>query len=290
MSSETRNLWISIGAGLFAAFLLYSYSQEKKAELEKRFGETVRVVVAKEDISEMQTIYDTMLTTEERPKDYVLPDAIKLPEEVVGNVAGIPIKKGQIIVKNMLLSPGPDTGIALQIAPTKRAVTIPVDDVRSVAKLIRPGDRVDIFAALDVGKGANVRREVALLMQDVVVLATGVSVVNNIPRVFEMDDAGSMLTQYSLTGDTKYSTVTVEASPKEAQDLYYLLSTAPGNIFFSLRNPNDRQPIGPMSSSTVDSIIAKATGSPEPSRTPTGNTPPVQIPNQFRPPGGYPGN
>lgn len=256
-SNETRNLWISIAAGVFATFMLYSYSQEKKAEYDKKYGSTKRVVIAKEDISEMQTIYDTMLETEERPSSFVQPDVITLPEEIIGNVAAVPIKKGQMIVKNNLLTPGPDTGISLQVAPSKRAVTIPIDETRGVAKLIRPGDRVDIIAAVDSGKGVNQKREVSILMQDVVVLATGVSVVNNIPRTLELDSTGKNITQTSLTGDTKYTSITVEATPKEAQDLIYILSTSPGNLYFTLRNPNDRALPPRMPSSTAESVLGR---------------------------------
>lgn len=256
-SNDTRNLWLSIAAGVFATFLLYSYSQEKKAEYDKRFGSTKRVVVAKEDIAEMQTIYDTMVETKELPADFIQPDAITIPDEIIGNVAAVPIRKGQMVLKNNLLTPGPDTGIALQVAPSKRAVAIPVDEVRSVAKLIRPGDRVDIYAAVDTGKGIGQRREVFTMMSDVVVLATGVSVVNNIPRMFELDSTGKNLTQIALTGDTKYTTITVEATPKEAQDLFYILSTAPGNLFFALRNPSDRTVPPRMPSSTSDSVTGK---------------------------------
>ncbi len=256
-SNDTRNLWLSIAAGIFATFLLYSYSQEKKAEYDKRFGSTKRVVVAKEDIAEMQTVYDTMVETKEMPADFIQPDAITVPDEIIGNVAAVPIRKGQMILKNNLLTPGPDTGIALQVAPSKRAVSIPVDEVRGVAKLIRPGDRVDIFAAVDSGKGVNQKREVFTMMTDVVVLATGVSVMNNIPRMFELDSTGKNLTQIALTGDTKYTTITVEATPKEAQDLFYILSTAPGNLFFALRNPSDRTIPPRMPSSTSDTVAGK---------------------------------
>lgn len=258
-SNDTRNLWLSIAAGVFATFLLYSYSQEKKAEYDKRFGSTKRVVIAKEDIAEMQTIYDTMVETKEMPADFIQPDAISVPDEIIGNVAAVPIRKGQMVVKNNLLTPGPDTGIALQVAPSKRAVTIPVDEVRAVAKLIRPGDRVDIYAAVDSGRGVNQRREVFTMMSDVVVLATGVSVVNNIPRMFEVDSTGRNVTQIALTGDTKYTTITVEATPKEAQDLFYILSTSPGNLFFTLRNPSDRAMPPRMPSSTSESVMGRPT-------------------------------
>ena len=256
-SNDTRNLWLSIGAGVFATFLLYSYSQEKKAEYDKRFGSTKRVVVAKEDIAEMQTIYDTMVETKEMPADFIQPDTINVPDEIIGNVAAVPIRKGQMIVKNNLLTPGPDTGISLQVAPSKRAVTITVDEARAVAKLIRPGDRVDVIAAVDTGKGVQQRREVFIMMQDVVVLATGVSVVNNIPRMFELDSTGKNLTQIALTGDTKYTTITVEATPKEAQDLIYIQSTSPGNLYFVLRNPNDRTIPARLPSSTSDTVLGR---------------------------------
>ena len=257
MGNETRNLWLSIGAALFAVFLIYSYSQEKKKELDKNLGAKKTIVRAKEDIPEMSTVYDTMLETVEIPANYVYPDTVSVPDEIVGHVAAVPVKKGQLILKNMLLTPGPDTGISLQVAPNKRAVTIPVDDIRGVAKLIRPGDRVDIVATVDVGKGQNQRREATILMQDVPILATGVSVVNNIPRLMELDSSGKNLTQTSLTADTKYATVTIEASPKEAQDLIYLLATSPGNLFFTLRNPNDRLNNLRIPSSTAESLLGQ---------------------------------
>lgn len=248
-------------AGIFAAFLMYSSVTERNKKVDTKFGTLGTVLIAKEDIGEMQTIYENMVDIDSRPVTYIDPDAIKTPDEVAGTVAAIPIKKGQQIVRSKLLNPGPDTGIALQVAPTKRAVTIPIDEMRAVSKLIRPGDRVDIIAAVDVGKGVNQRREAQILMQDVVVLATGVSIVNNIPRVIELDSSGKNLTQITLTGDSKYSTITVEASPKEAQDLIYILSTSPGNIFFTLRNPNDRAVPPRLPSSTAESVVGRATSS-----------------------------
>ncbi len=144
MNNESRTLWISIGAGLFAAFLLYSYSQEKKADYDKKFGTMKAVVVAAKNIEEMRTIDDTMLEVVQRPGDFIEPGALQDKELAVGQVAGKAIKKGEQILDSKLLLPGPETGISLQVAPSKRAVTLPVDEVRGVAKLIRPGDRVDI--------------------------------------------------------------------------------------------------------------------------------------------------
>ncbi len=291
MGNETRNLWLSIGAALFAVFLIYSYSQEKKKELDKNLGAKKTIVRAKDDIAEMSTIYDTMLETVEIPANYVYPDTVSVPDEIIGHVAAVPVKKGQLIMKNMLFTPGPDTGISLQVAPNKRAVTIPVDEIRGVAKLIRPGDRVDIVATVDVGKGQAQRREAVILMQDVPILATGVSVVNNIPRLMELDASGKNVTQTSLTGDTRYSTVTIEASPKEAQDLIYLLATSPGNLFFTLRNPNDRMNNLRIPSSTAESLLGQPAAMGVPGGAPTGFpvTPGVapQVPGRQAPKSGF---
>jgi pilus assembly protein CpaB len=258
-SNESRTLWISLAAGLFAAFLLYSYSQDKKAEYDKTYGTMKNVVVAKKDIPEMMTIDDSMLEVHQRPADFIEPGALSDPELAVGQVAGKAILKGEQILGSKLLIPGPETGISLQVAPSKRAVTLPVDEVRGVAKLIRPGDRVDIYAAVDSGKGVVQRREVTLMMQDVVVLATGVNVLNNIPRTVEPDNNKKTAVITSLTSDTKYNSLTIEATPKEAQDLIYIVSTAPGNIYFTLRNPNDRAVPPRLPSSTSDSVLGTPT-------------------------------
>lgn len=257
--NESRNLWISLGAGVFATFMLYSYSQEKKAELEKTVGEKVRVVIAKEDIREMDSIYDNVIEYKEKNKSDLEPDSYVKIEDVVGGVAAIPIKKGQTITKNKVLEPGPETGMAIQVSPNKRAVTIPVSDERANARLIRPGDRVDIMALIDSGKGINQKREVTILMEDVVILATGVNVHNNLPRTIEKDPSGKNLIQTTLTGDTKYGTITIEADLMQAQDLIYLVSSNSGSLYFLLRNPNDRKVMRParLPASSAESIQSR---------------------------------
>ena len=252
--NETRTLWISIFAALFAVFLLYSYTQEKSSQLTRQFGAKDRVVIAAVDINEMQTIDETMLQIVERPQDFIQPSAFKNPEDIVGRVALAPIRKDEQILENKVMEPGPLTGLALQVAPTRRAVTIPVDEMRGVAKLIKPGDRIDIIAALDVGRGSNQRREVKTLMQDVVILATGLRVVHELPRLFETQGRNEYVT--NLRADTNFSTITIEATPKEAQDLIYILSTSPSSLFLTLRHPSDHQKTN-LPVSTVESVLGQ---------------------------------
>lgn len=236
-NNETRTLWISVGAALFAVFLLYSYTEQKSREVMDKYGKKSRVVTASKDINEMETIDESMLEIVERPDSFKEPNAISDPESAVGLVALAPIKKGEQVLESKIMRPGPVTGLALQVAPSKRAVTIPIDEMRGVSKLINPGDRIDLVAALDVGKGANQRREVKTMMQDVTVLATGVRITNELPRLYERMGKDDYIK--NLRGDTTFATITVEATPEESQKLIYLMSTSPGSLFVTLRHPSD---------------------------------------------------
>jgi pilus assembly protein CpaB len=253
-NNETRTLYISVASALFAVFLVYSYSQEKNAELTKKFGAKQRVVVAAQDINEMETIDESMLQTVEKPVNFTEPQSISDPEELVGMVALAPIKKDEQVLKSKVIKPGPVTGLSLQVSPSKRAVSIPVNEINAVSRLLNPGDRIDIVAALDVGKGMTQHKEVKTIMQDVTVLATGLRVANELPVLYEKLGKEDFIK--NLRGDTNFSTITIEASPEESQDLIYLLATAPGALFLTLRHPSDhskkRYP-----ETTIESLLGK---------------------------------
>lgn len=252
--NETRTLWISVASALFAVFLLYSYTQEKSAELTKKFGAKQRVVVAAQDINEMQTIDETMLQIVEKPVDFIEPQAFSDPELAVGMITLAPIKKDEQLLQSKVIKPGPVTGLSLQVSPSKRALAIPVSENNAVAKLLNPGDRIDIIAALDVGKGVNQRREVKTLMQDIVVLSTGPRVMNELPLLYEKVGKEEYLR--NIRGEPNFTTVTVEVSPEESQDLIYLLSTSAGSLFLTLRHPSDHTRKR-FTETTIDSLLGK---------------------------------
>lgn len=254
-SSETRTFWISIGVALFAIFLLYSWSQSQKEEVSRKFGATKRVVVASQDIAEMETIDESKVEMVEKPAEFIQPDFIAEPEVAVGQIAAAPIKKGEQLLQTKLLLPGPETGLATEVSPGKRAVTIPIDDMRGVSRLLRPGDRVDLIAAVDYGKGADQKKEVRTILQDVPVLATGLNVVNKIPVRFEKDSNGAV-NRINLSGNTNFNTIAIEAKPEEAQQIIYILSTSPGSLFVTLRHPNDRY-VNPTRTTQVEDVLGR---------------------------------
>ena len=89
------------------------------------------------------------------------------------------------------------------------------------------GDRVDIITSINYGDAKNEKREVKTLLQDILVLATGINVTNNIPRALQIDTFNGKPAYKNLNGDTGYSTITVEVSPLEAEKLIYIESVAP---------------------------------------------------------------
>lgn len=276
-SSQSRTLWISVAAAIFSIFLLYSWSQEQKTAVAKKFGATKRVVIASQDIAEMETIDDSKLEYIDQPVDFIQPDAVGDPEAAVGQVAAVPIKKGEQILQTKLLLPGADTGLSMEVSPGKRALALPVDDMRGVTRLLRPGDRIDIVAALDYGKGTDAHREVRTILQDVVVLATGLNVVNKIPRRFELDQNGKTINRINLSANTNFSTISIEAKPEEVQQLVYILSTSPGSLFTVLRHPNDRLQ-APTRITTVEDVLGK----PALMRAPAAQ-PPLSLPTASMP-------
>jgi pilus assembly protein CpaB len=253
-NNETRTLWISVGSALFAVFLLYSYTQEKSTELQKKFGVKKRVVIATQDIGEMQTVDETQLDIIEKPADFVEPNAFTDIENVVGMVALAPIRQGEQVLQTKVVKPGVVTGLSLQVSPSKRAIALPVSETNSVGRLFKPGDRIDIIAALDVGKGPAQHREVKTLMQDVVVLSTGLIVMNELPAMLEKQGKDNYIA--SLRDNTTFGHITIEASPEEAQDLIYILSTSPGSLFMTLRHPTDHTKKR-MPEATIESLLGK---------------------------------
>lgn len=273
--NETRTLWISVALAFMAMFLFYSYTQEMQAALTKKYVDE-NVVIAKDDINEMETIDLSRVEVVPRPKEFIDPGALSDSNDAVGKVALVPIKKGEQILSNKIMEAGPSTGLSTQVSPTKRAVTIPVDETRGVAKLIKPGDRIDLVAALDVGKGANQRREVKTIMQDVPVLATGLRIRNELPRVIERIGREDYIR--SLRADTSFNTITIEATPQQAQNLIYILSTSPSSLFLTLRNPVDEENVELLTTS-IETVLNKVSSSviSESVRQPASAPPPPVI-------------
>jgi pilus assembly protein CpaB len=247
---NNRAMTMAILIALLSVFLVSSWVSDVEERAQKRYGATVLVVKAKGDIKETQTITENMLTLEALPKTFLDPAAVffeKREEDkdtreslksLVGSVAIVPIKKGEQIAYNKITEPGIRTGLAPQVAPGRRAIAITVNNQSSVSKLIKPGDRVDLIAVLDLGGGKESKVSKTVL-QDVVVLSVGQHVTNNIPRKVEID--GAKVNFRSLNEDTSFDTVTLEVEPDQAQMVALIGGNGENALTLVLRNNDDTE-------------------------------------------------
>ncbi len=253
MNSRAMTLSV-IMAGIAVFFVMSSVSSiEEQAKL--KFGNEVTVLVARGDIKEMDTILDTMIEPKSVPKQFVEPAAIAFNTQVkedsndyametrrvIGNVAIVPIKKGEQLSLNKITEPSMRTGLSPQVTPGKRAMSITVDETSSVAKLIKPGDRVDVIAVMDFSSGAGGRdnKIAKTVMQDVVILAVGRNITNNIARRMETDPSTGRPKVRSLTEYDGYSSVTLEVEPSQAQLIAAISVGSANKLILTLRNNDD---------------------------------------------------
>lgn len=246
---NNKALTLSLVMAVIAVFFVQSYVTSIEEEARKKFGTEVLVVKAKKDIKEQETINETLLEMTLIPKRFLEPASVffeKKEEDaesrkgmaaLAGTVAMVPIKKGEQITYNKITEPSIRTGLSPQIAPGRRAVAIPVTEVTGVSKLIKPGDRIDVVGVLDTGGGKENRISKTIL-QDIVVLAVGRNVTNNVPRVLENDGSGKPRVR-SLVEDTSFSTITIELDPIQTQALALVTANSENTLVITLRNNDD---------------------------------------------------
>jgi pilus assembly protein CpaB len=93
-----------------------------------------------------------------------------------GKVAAIDINPGQQLTAADFTV---GSGIAAQLAPTQRAMSIPLDTSHGLSGILHAGDRVDIYAGLNLSAtnlgGGQARAALRLLIPNVPVLQVGVN-------------------------------------------------------------------------------------------------------------------
>jgi pilus assembly protein CpaB len=255
MNSRAMSLSL-VMAGIAVFFVMSSVSSIEQSATMK-YGDEVTVLVAKQDVREMATILDSMVEAKSVPRNFVEPTAVKFDgkldvesvegakaysvqsKRIVGNVAIVAIKKGEQLTLNKITEPSMRTGLAPQVTPGKRAIAVPIDESTSVAKLVKPGDRVDVIAVVQsMGVGGREVKTAKTVFQDIVILAVGRSIANNVARKVEVDMSGTARVR-SLTEYDGYSSVTLELDPVQAQLVAAIYTDNSNRLILSLRNNDD---------------------------------------------------
>jgi len=158
---------VPVLVGLVAVSATYAYLQR----LAPPPAEEVRVVAAARAMpaGTVLTAADLVLTGV--PPSLAGPETLTDLAEAEGKVTAVPLVPGELVLRSKLVHPGTSPGLGSHLPPGYRAVTVAADEVRAVAWLLRPGDRVDVIATFprEVA-GADKSR---LLLEDVQVVAVG---------------------------------------------------------------------------------------------------------------------
>ncbi len=242
---NSRAFTFALVIAALSMWMVYSYVKRKTDDLTRLHGTMRVVVVAKEDINEMDLLTDDKMTVDNIPQSYAMPGHFEKIKDLENFVALVPIRKGEQITGPRVSPPGMRTGLARQVSVGKRAFALNISDRHAVGKLIKPGDRVDVVAAIDYASGDKELARVQTVIENVLVLSTGRSITNTLgvygvetPQVIKVMKA-------DVYAD--YNTVTLELEQHEAQKLIFIISQLGASPFLTLRNNNDdeKQPLRP---------------------------------------------
>ncbi len=241
-------LIIAIACGIWAILFLNSYLKRRENEIWERIKQQQRqaqpakpsvqmavVLVAGKDIPPQVPITPSDLMIKEMPVEYVQPGVVSSLDEAIGQIASTPIAAGEQILKTKLLPPGKIGKSLSEITPAgKRAISIPIDNMASIANLVRPGDHVDVLAFISLPEittqsaGKTSEPRLISLFQNVEVLAVG--------------SEFSAATEPAKKEQAKTAaggTVTLALTPQEAALLSFVQEH--GKIKLDLRSSEDTQ-------------------------------------------------
>jgi len=214
-------LLLAAGAAL-ASYLALSSASARQGEGEKAAMRTAVVVVAARPLPAGTALSEADLELREVAPEAVAEGALVDVGEALGRVTLYPLARGEQVLRGKLLPQGVAPGdAAAALPPGKVGVAVKVAPETAAGGLLRPGDRVDVVAALPAGgQEAWVACTVA---RDVAVLAVGEEVAR--PGEEGLARGGK--------GDREAATVTLAASPEQALAIWAAVQR--GRLTLALR-------------------------------------------------------
>ncbi len=213
---------LAIFLGLITAGSIYWYLRQ--AEIRMQPGQVGRVLVATVNIPGRQEIQAGMYEVREIPQNYIDPRSISRLADLKGLITKDEILPGEQIRRDRLAGPQDlSRGLSFTLAPGMRAVTLAINEVSGLAGLVRPGDRIDVLAILNLNDATG--KEISLastIVQNLQVLAIG-------QVTGSADQNKNPLDQ---------KTITLAVTPTQAQPL--VLASERGSLRLLLRSPNDK--------------------------------------------------
>jgi pilus assembly protein CpaB len=178
----------ALAAGV--AGLAYMYLQQREETMKDEIAASTRarqaprvaVVVPRNDVGPNTVLNNTVFVSRKIDADLVYPDTLLARDfaSMEGLRLARPVLGGRPVRMSDLVQP--DVNDVAAILPAgMRAVTIPIDNLNSIAQTLRPLHRVDIFLLSNApaapgapdGSADRPREQATLFMQNMLILATG---------------------------------------------------------------------------------------------------------------------
>lgn len=239
-------LGAAVVLALLAAWLTLKYLNYKTTAIEAEVtakakqgkGESVAVVVPTANLPPGAILDESVVAAREVSADFVYDDTLRVAdfEAFKGQALIRPVTRGRPLRRADVREIFKD--FAGTVPEGKRAMTIDIDELNSIANMVQPGNRVDLMLLLSAdanssgmdgapGAAGSAGQSVVPFMEKMKVLATGQTVTH------EDEDAAGAKTGRRVS----YSNVTLEVTPTQAARL--ALAGELGKIRMVLRNEKD---------------------------------------------------
>ncbi len=147
MNSRRITMIIAVVVAVAAGLLTVRYLTAVDHSAQQTAVVTRPVLIASADIRSREKITPEMLTKVVRPANQIEPGALSEPKDAEGDISLVSIREGSTITDSEIGQPA-QIGITGKLKPGMRAVSIPMDLIKSVSGLVEPGDRVDVMASV----------------------------------------------------------------------------------------------------------------------------------------------
>lgn len=225
-------------------------------------GQTLTVVTVNQSIPAGAEIDAEMLSLVPISVDAVLSGALTDPAEAVGHFARIPILAGEQVVTGKIVNSAIEgDGLPFVIPTGMRAMAISVNKVVAAGGLIRPGDRVDIFAIQQTEQVDPITRAVqqvgtqaVIIAQNVEVLAVEQELVRVLPSEgnAERDPLSGTLVDQA-EADPSSTVTTLALTPAQAAQI--LVAQEEGAIRLAVRAAGDAATVSASDGASLESSL-----------------------------------
>jgi pilus assembly protein CpaB len=255
---KTRRVPLIIGLvlALGTGVLLLGYLRSLRPSGEA--AQTRAVLVAKQTIAARAQLSSEQFGVEQRIASQVDSDALSDPNALAGSFALVTIPAGSVVTASKIALMSSAT-LTAKLPIGMRAASIAIDNVKGVAGLVAPGDRVDVIAV--PARAGNETPHGVAILRDVLVLALG-----NDAQATTAAPPGAVSTPAPVL-----STVTLALTPSQVD----LLAGADMNTTVRLALRNPKEPFGTFPAEVLTLAAQGSAPNPAANAAPAVTAPPA---------------